>query len=537
MVLRSYLTHLFGMASRGGDVSTSAAGKVSTEQEPLDDIVLSKEQFNVGLCFLLPSLFKQFLYFTKIPPTFLHPNVVRILMGYSILNMLYHLDLSLLEVLFIYTIKMSGKEIFSLFAHIPSLQLVTGLLDSTKGATKGIDADVHYLVYCRKEKERSRDFTDRSKFAIAVSRFPVVRCPFHSLPCFSLRVLVPEEHYMVKDLPLYEEARAVDAKARQGRLTKRKNKSKEGILRQAPGMSRLAFSSIAHPFSKKKSDSTDLPSLEGHLDQELEPVVPCISLEPKEEEDEQMDSNLRTDFKERQRKHLSEALPATPPPAKQSRPKAPHEEPVFGRPHGPDTCPVGDEVPTATPGGNAKEKDTSVIPSSWEEIAVLLKAGSNPRMAGVVRPSHVTSNFALRYTYPLMKYTVEENAEVLDATVKLAPQTAGGCGEYAEKALKELQEGMEVAKVEARRMGEEKEATEAKCKELRAGFTVEKEALTEDYQKQVDEMFFYGYQCCMRKNDTQDVSTYPSDDEENTTINGPAQGDKDPDASSPSTGQ
>ena len=39
-----------------------------------------------------------------------------------------------------------------------------------------------------------------------------------------------------------------------------------------------------------------------------------------------------------------------------------------------DTCPVGDEVPTATPGGNAKEKDTLVIPSSWEEIAVLLKA-------------------------------------------------------------------------------------------------------------------------------------------------------------------
>ncbi|RVW36584.1 hypothetical protein CK203_072900 [Vitis vinifera] len=50
--------------------------------------------------------------------------------------MLYHLDLSLLEVLFIYTIKMSGKEIFSLSAHIPSLQLVTRLPDSTKGAAK-----------------------------------------------------------------------------------------------------------------------------------------------------------------------------------------------------------------------------------------------------------------------------------------------------------------------------------------------------------------------------------------------------------------
>ena len=51
--------------------------------------------------------------------------------------MLYHLDLSLQEVLFIYTIKMSRKEIFSLSAHIPSLQLVIRLLDSTKGVTKG----------------------------------------------------------------------------------------------------------------------------------------------------------------------------------------------------------------------------------------------------------------------------------------------------------------------------------------------------------------------------------------------------------------
>lgn len=106
-----------------------------------------------------------------------------------------------------------------------------------------------------------------------------------------------------------------------------------------------------------------------------------------------------------------------------------------------DTCPVGHEVPTTTPSGNAKEKDTSIIPSSWEEIAVLLKAvpcftipepptsgvekffpfshhhfvnlGGNPRMAGVVQPSHVTLNFALRCTYPLLKYTVEENTEVV----------------------------------------------------------------------------------------------------------------------------
>ena len=73
----------------------------------------------------------------KIPPIFLHSNVVRVPMGCSILNMLFHLELSLLEVLFIYTIKMRRKGIFSLSAHIPSFLLVTRLLESTKGAIKG----------------------------------------------------------------------------------------------------------------------------------------------------------------------------------------------------------------------------------------------------------------------------------------------------------------------------------------------------------------------------------------------------------------
>lgn len=63
-------------------------------------------------------------------------------MGYSVLDMLYHLDVSLLEVFFVYIVKMSQNEKFSLSAHIPSLQLVTGLPDSNKGGTKG-----HVLVY------------------------------------------------------------------------------------------------------------------------------------------------------------------------------------------------------------------------------------------------------------------------------------------------------------------------------------------------------------------------------------------------------
>ena len=67
--------------------------------------------------------------------------MVRVLMGCSILNMLFNLDLSLLEVLFIYSIKKLKTDILSFVACLPSMQLVTSLPDSTKGAARG-----HVLV-------------------------------------------------------------------------------------------------------------------------------------------------------------------------------------------------------------------------------------------------------------------------------------------------------------------------------------------------------------------------------------------------------
>lgn len=79
-------------------------GPMPTEKELFNVIVFSKEQFNVRFHKPLPSLFRQFLHFMKIPPFFLHPNTVRVLMGCSILDILFRLDLSLLKVFFIYTV-------------------------------------------------------------------------------------------------------------------------------------------------------------------------------------------------------------------------------------------------------------------------------------------------------------------------------------------------------------------------------------------------------------------------------------------------
>lgn len=130
----------FGIPN-GVSVQLLEGDVVPTEKSGDNPICFTKEQFNAGLRLPLLSLFKQFLHYMRIPPALIHPNVIRVLMGCSILDMLFSLDLSLLEVIFVYTIKKAKNDIFSLSASIPSLQLVTGLPDSTKGAARG-----HVLV-------------------------------------------------------------------------------------------------------------------------------------------------------------------------------------------------------------------------------------------------------------------------------------------------------------------------------------------------------------------------------------------------------
>ena len=44
-----------------------------------NSIYFTREQFAIGLRFLVSSLVKQFLHVTRAPPTLVHPNVFRIL--------------------------------------------------------------------------------------------------------------------------------------------------------------------------------------------------------------------------------------------------------------------------------------------------------------------------------------------------------------------------------------------------------------------------------------------------------------------------
>lgn len=80
-------------------------------------------------------------------------------------------------------------------------------------------------------------------------------------------------------------------------------------------------------------------------------------------------------------------------------------------------------------------------------------------------------------------------------------------------------------------MAIEKEKTKEKftrlrqeLQDLQARFATQNEDLEADYQKQVDDMFFYSYWCCIKKHDiANDTSSFPFDDEEDEFLGSPTQ--------------
>ena len=131
--LRSYCQILGNI-----DFELSNGSTEPTIGQENNTVYFTRKQLPVGLRFLVSSLVKQFLHITKAPPAIIHPNVIRILIGCCVLNSLYQLDISLVEVYFIYTLKLEHGGRLSLSAQSPRLQFVTRLPDSPKTEAKGV---------------------------------------------------------------------------------------------------------------------------------------------------------------------------------------------------------------------------------------------------------------------------------------------------------------------------------------------------------------------------------------------------------------
>ena len=100
-------------------------------------VFFTREHLAAGLCFPVPSIVKQFLHFTRAPLALIHPNVIRILIGSFVLNHLYELDLSLVEIFIIYFLRIGPGGRMSMSVLSPRFQIVNGLPDSPKTEVKG----------------------------------------------------------------------------------------------------------------------------------------------------------------------------------------------------------------------------------------------------------------------------------------------------------------------------------------------------------------------------------------------------------------
>ena len=87
-----------------------------TIDEEDNTMFFTREQLTTGCRFPVLALVKQFLHFSGAPPALVHPNAIRILVGCRVLNILYQLDISLVEVCFIYTLKLGHRGRLSMSA-------------------------------------------------------------------------------------------------------------------------------------------------------------------------------------------------------------------------------------------------------------------------------------------------------------------------------------------------------------------------------------------------------------------------------------
>ena len=84
-------------------------------------VFFTREHLAAGLHFPVPAIVKQFLHFTRAPPALIHPNVIRILVGCCVLNHLYQLNLTLVELFIIYLLNIGSGGWMSMSNLSPRL--------------------------------------------------------------------------------------------------------------------------------------------------------------------------------------------------------------------------------------------------------------------------------------------------------------------------------------------------------------------------------------------------------------------------------
>ncbi|KAL6330695.1 hypothetical protein AAG906_009123 [Vitis piasezkii] len=226
-----------------------------TEQGEDKAILFTKEQFNAGLRFPLPALFKEFLHFTQIPPIFIHPNIVRLpdstKGGAKGLVLVRGGWAGLSE-------RPSRPFSPNYTLEIPGPELRGVLVDWVEKAS--------FACVCKlfeidpKERACKTLLSARNLMAVVRESQEYV---INILPRKMPKEVVPGEHYTLKELPIYMEAKEVDAENRRKLLEERDKKKSEGTIRKAPDETRVS-SSKESASEKEKAGEEKWEGSEGY---------------------------------------------------------------------------------------------------------------------------------------------------------------------------------------------------------------------------------------------------------------------------------
>ncbi|RVW71257.1 hypothetical protein CK203_062701 [Vitis vinifera] len=237
LVLKNVFKEKAASSARVGDAHEKSIRQTERKGVPRSILHSKWRTIQRGAPVPPAGVVQEFLHFTKIPPVFIHPNIIR-------------------------------------HVRAPALpSIVTELPDSTKGGAKGhVMVRVHGWGRGIREALLSKlllsdsgghlvDWVEKASFACLSKLFEidakerqcktlltarnlmaVVREPqeyvINILPRKMPKEVVPGEHYIVKDLPIYQALKEADAEKRRALLDNREKKKNEGTLRKAPGQKR-----------------------------------------------------------------------------------------------------------------------------------------------------------------------------------------------------------------------------------------------------------------------------------------------------------
>ncbi|RVW41146.1 hypothetical protein CK203_069842 [Vitis vinifera] len=212
---------------------------ISTENNEDHAIFFSNEQFNAELRFPLPSMFKEFLHFSQIPPAYIHPNMVRGVNGFCRLPSVHAVgDQS------------AGLNQGGCQGPCAGEGLMGGFRDASRQALRS-QPIVEGPRYGQNKRGKLVEWVEKNLRLVMMEPQPYV---LNILPRRLPEEVVAGEHFVFQDLLFYAAVQKVDAWTRKARLTDREVKRKEGLLRKAPGEKRSGPSPAGAPPKKKKKE-------------------------------------------------------------------------------------------------------------------------------------------------------------------------------------------------------------------------------------------------------------------------------------------